>query len=117
MIRIIEIRSYRIKESKREEFHRLVSNFSYPLMKRWGIDVVAFGPSLHDSSSYVLIRSYENEAERILSQERFYGSDDWRSGPRESIIALIESDSNVVLEITAEAINAIKKNRVGISNM
>jgi hypothetical protein len=86
MKKLVEIRSYNLKEGSRNKFHRLVLEKSLPLMKRWMVDVVAFGPSPHDSTSYYLIRAYENLAERQLSQEAFYSSADWRQGPREKIV-------------------------------
>jgi len=114
---VIEIRSYIIKDGKRDEFHRLVSLDSYPLMMKWGIDVVAFGPSVHDENSYVLMRAFTDDAERIASQEKFYGSDDWRNGPRKSIVELIENDTNIVLEVNENTILAIKDNHIGIDSV
>jgi hypothetical protein len=115
MDRVLEIRSYTIKENMRARFHELVSEVSYPLMKAWGIDVVAFGPSLHDERSYFLMRSYADEEERRKSQDAFYASDDWRSGPREPIVSLIESDANAVIEMSIAAIEAIRKAGCGVN--
>jgi len=67
------------------------------MMQRWGVDVVAFGRSLDDDDSYYLIRSYASLAERQRNQDAFYGSDEWRHGPREAIVSKIESQSSVVL--------------------
>ena len=90
MKKTLEIRNYRLYPNKRNEFHRLVSEQSYPLMKKWEVDVVAFGPSAHDEDSYCLIRAYDSEEHREQSQEAFYSSDDWREGPREAILPLLE---------------------------
>ena len=105
----VELRSYNIKPGKRDEFHRLVSEKSLPLLKRWNVDVVAFGPSPHDDTSYYLIRAYENLAERQTSQDAFYGSQDWRNGPREAIVTLIESDTSVVLELEPSVVDALRR--------
>ena len=105
----VELRSYNIKPGKRDEFHRLVSEKSLPLLKRWKVDVVAFGPSPHDDTSYYLIRAYENLAERQTSQDAFYGSQDWRNGPREAIVTLIESDTSVVLELEPSVVDALRR--------
>lgn len=67
------------------------------MLERWGVDVVAFGPSLDDDDAYVLIRRYPSIEELQRSQDAFYGSDEWRQGPREAILALIESHVSVVL--------------------
>jgi hypothetical protein len=67
------------------------------MLERWGVDVLAFGPSLDDEDTYVLIRRYPSVEELHESQDAFYGSDEWRQGPREPILALIESYISVVL--------------------
>lgn len=56
-----------------------------------------FGPSLDDDDSYYLIRAYPSLAELQRSQKAFYGSEEWRLGPREAIVSRIESDRSVVL--------------------
>lgn len=109
MKKLVEIRSYNLKPGTRDEFHRLVSQVSFPLMKQWGVDVVAFGPSAHDDVSYYLIRTYENLEHRQSSQDSFYGSVDWRHGPREAIVSLIDSDISIVLEIDDMVVDFLRK--------
>jgi hypothetical protein len=98
---IVEIRSYRLKPGSGAAFHRTVLEESLPMLERWGVEVVAFGPSLDDEDSYVLIRAYPSLEERQRSQDAFYGSDEWRNGPREAIVSCIESDISVVLPAEA----------------
>ncbi|MBI5353013.1 MAG: NIPSNAP family protein [Chloroflexi bacterium] len=109
MRRLVEIRSYNLKEGSRNEFHRLVLERSLPLMKQWRVDVVTFGPSPHDNTSYYLIRAYDNLAERQSSQDAFYSSSDWRQGPRESIVSLIESDTSIVIEMESSVVDALRQ--------
>jgi len=97
MADVIEIRTYKLVAGSGAEFHRLVVEESLPMLERWGVDVVAFGPSLDDDDRYYLIRSYPSLDERQRSQDAFYGSDEWRRGPREAIVSRIESDISVVL--------------------
>ena len=94
---VIEIRTYKLKAGSGAAFHRTVVDESVPMLERWGVEVVAFGPSLDDDDSYFLIRAYPSLAELQRSQDAFYGSDEWRHGPREAIVSLIESQSSVVL--------------------
>ena len=72
------------------------------------MEVVAYGPSLDDADGYFLIRAYDSLEHLQSSHQAFYGSDDWRKGPRQSIIDLIETDWNAVLWLTPEAVNAIR---------
>jgi hypothetical protein len=97
MTAVVEIRTYKLRPGAGAAFHRTVVEESLPMLQRWGVDVVAFGPSLDDDDSYYLIRSYASLEERQRSQHAFYGSDEWRHGPREAILSRIESDSAVVL--------------------
>jgi NIPSNAP protein len=109
MNHLVEIRSYSLKPGTRAEFHRLVVEQSMPMLERWNVDVVAFGPSLHDEDSYYLIRRYDNLAHREQSENAFYGSDEWRQGPREAIIALIESSTEIVLELDEVTVQGLRK--------
>ncbi len=109
MKKLVEIRSYNLKPGRREEFHRLVVEKSLPMLKRWKVDVVAFGPSPHDSNSYYLIRAYDSLDDRQASQDAFYGSPEWRQGPREAIIALIESDTSIVIEMEESTVDALRR--------
>lgn len=97
MTGVVEIRTYKLKPGSGAAFHRIVVEESLPMLERWGVEVVAFGPSLDDEDSYVLIRAYPSLEERQRSQDAFYGSDEWRNGPREAIVSRIESDFSVVL--------------------
>jgi len=97
MARVIEIRTYRLMPGSGTEFQRLFVEESLPMLERWRVEVVAFGASLDAADSCYLIRAYASVAELQRSQDAFYGSDEWRQGPREAVLALIESHTSVVL--------------------
>lgn len=105
----VEIRSYNLKPGTRDQMHELFVNKALPMLKRWKVDVVAFGPSPHDEDSYYLIRRYDNLAHREQSQDDFYGSDEWKQGPREAILALIENYTSIVLEMDEATVNNLRK--------
>lgn len=109
MSHFIEIRSYNLKPGTRAEFNRLFLEEAMPLLTRWNVDVVAYGPSLHDENSYYLIRRFDSLAYREESENAFYGSGEWRRGPREAIIALIENYAEVVLELDAATVQGLRK--------
>ena len=79
------------------------------MLKRWGVDVVAFGPSSHDEVSYYLIRAYDSLEHHQSSQDAFYGSAEWRDGPREAIVSLIDNHSSFVLEMDSSTVDALRK--------
>jgi hypothetical protein len=107
MNHFVEIRAYNLKDGTRDEFHRLFLQEAFPMLKRWNIDVVAYGPSLHDQNSYYLIRRYDSLAQREQSEEAFYGSAEWRQGPREAIIALIENYTEIVFELDESTVQGL----------
>jgi len=104
----VEIRSYNLKPGTRDEFHRLFNQEAFPLLKRWNVDVVTYGPSLHDANSYYLMRRYDSLAHRDQSENAFYDSEEWKQGPREAIIALIENYTEVVLELDEVAVQGLR---------
>ena len=105
----VEIRSYTLKPGTRAAFHALMDGAAVPMLRRWGVDVVAHGASPHDAVSYYLIRAYRDLAERQASQDAFYGSDDWRHGPREAILALIDTYTSIVLELDTAGVTALRR--------
>jgi hypothetical protein len=108
MSHVVEVRSYNLKPGARDEFHRLFVREAFPLLKRVQVDVVRFGPSLHDGNSYYLMRRYDNLQQREQSEEAFYGSQAWRQGPREAIIALIENYTEIVLELDEATVQGLR---------
>lgn len=104
--RVVEIRSYTLKPGARPEFDRLVLEQSLPMLARWKVDVVAYGVSLHDDRSCYLIRAYDSLEQRQESQDAFYSSAEWKQGPRDAILALIESYSTFVVIMDEGAIEA-----------
>lgn len=109
MKHVIEIRTLILKPNCRDQFHRLYIEEALPLLQRWNFDVVAHGPSLHDENTYYVIRRFEGLARREQMEDAYYASDDWRKGPRETILALIESYVDVVLEVDEVTVQGLRK--------
>ena len=109
MTRFVEIRSYTLKPNTRDEYHRLFIEAAYPLLKRWHVDVVDYGSSPHDDNSYYLIRAFSSLADRQQSEDAFYGSEEWRNGPREAILACIENYTEIVLALDEQTIQGLRK--------
>ena len=107
--RVVEFRGLILKPGSRAEFHRLYVERSLPLLRQWKFDIVSFGPSPHDETSYYVIRAFKDLAERQASEDAFYGSDDWKKGPREALLPLIESYADVVLELDEATIAALRR--------
>lgn len=107
--RLVEFRSYSLKPGTRAAFDRRFVEQSLPMLERWHIDAVAYGPSPHDDDSWFLIRSYPSLADRQQSEDAFYGSDEWRKGPREAVLADIDSYTTFVLELDEATLAGIRE--------
>lgn len=105
---IVEIRSYNLRPGTRSEFHRLVVEEAVPMLRRWDMDLVAHGPSPHDDDSYYLIRAFADLDDRQRREDAFYGSVEWREGPREAILSFIESYATIVLELDRATIDGLR---------
>jgi len=110
MNHFIEIRSLNIKPGIRDEFHRHYIEEALPLLLRWNFDVVAHGPSLHDENTYYVIRRYDSLTQRDQMEDAYYASDDWRRGPREAMLALIESYTDIVLVLEDVTVEGFRNN-------
>ena len=108
MKRLVEFRCYKLKPGAGNEFHLLIANRAVQLMRDCGMDVVAFGQSAQNPDDYLLLRAYENLEQVLQLQEDFYASEPWRNGPREAIVALVESNVNTVVWLPPEVIEGIR---------
>ena len=108
---IVEIRTYRLRPGTRDAFVRVMRTEALPLLAAFGIEVLDAGPSLADEDgeeTAYLIRTFGSLAEREEQETRFYGSEEWRDGPRERILAPIETYHTVVLDLPAAAVEALR---------
>lgn len=95
---ITEIRVYKLKTGRGTEFLKVFTEQSLPMLKRWNVKLVAYGPSLIDKDSFHLIRNYESIQQRNESQDAFYTSDEWIKGPEKKIMDCIETYNTSVVE-------------------
>ncbi len=108
-MKIVEVRSYNLLPGVRDRLHTLMLDEAMPMLKRWNVDVVAFGPSPHDEISYYLIRAYNSLEDREQSQDAFYGSDEWKNGPREAILACIDNFTSIVLQVDEPTLQGLRQ--------
>lgn len=109
MSNFVEFRSLNLKPNTRDQFHQIFVTQSYPALKKWGFDVVAHGPSKHDENTYYVIRRFDSLSHRQELEDAFYHSDDWRLGPREAILALLQNYTDIVLKLDEVTVNGLRK--------
>jgi hypothetical protein len=99
---MIEIRIYKLKKGTGKVYEKVFTEESLPMLKRWNVQVVAYGFSLDDDETFYLMRSYKDLDDRQQSQDAFYGSYEWKLGPREAILACIENYNVMIIEADVE---------------
>lgn len=82
MTHLLEIRTHRLKPGTIDAFHDAVRLKAVPMLRSTGMDVVAYGRSDHEEEHYFLVRAYASRAELENEQADFYGSEQWKNGPR-----------------------------------
>jgi ketosteroid isomerase-like protein len=107
--RVVEIRAYNLKPGTRQRYHDRLVREALPLLNRWKVDVVSYGPSAHDDDSYYLMRAYASLDERQRSEDAFYGSDEWKNGLRGPVLADIESYATIVLNVDQQTLGGLRK--------
>jgi hypothetical protein len=56
-----------------------------------------------------VIRRFAGLAQRNEMEDAYYASDDWRKGPREAILALIENYTDIVLDLDELTVQGLRK--------
>ena len=108
MLRLIEIRTYRLLPGTIDAFDQAVHTLAVPMLKAKGMDVVAYGRSDHEEETYFLIRSYESREALNNEQAAFYGSNDWRLGPRAELVDRIQTYVNTLLWLHDSAVTSLR---------
>jgi hypothetical protein len=96
MSHILEFRVYTLKPGTRPTFQQRFESEILPMLRRFGIEVVRAGPSLHDDVSFCLIRRFPSLPDREAQLDRFYGSEEWLTRHDAEVMAMIECYSTCV---------------------
>jgi hypothetical protein len=104
----VEILNYVLQPGTAMAFHRVMAQVSVPLQAAHGVDVVAFGPSA-EPDRYVLIRAFPDGPTRSETLAAFYAHPDWRRGPREAIIAAIDTAIPVVCQLEDAQVESLRQ--------
>lgn len=81
------------------------------MLAEYGIDVVAMAPSVtaDEGEHAALLRAFDSLADRERQEAAFYGSAEWRDGPRSTVMEPIESYHTVVLDVSPAAVDALRR--------
>lgn len=105
---LLEIRTYRLKPGTLDDFHRAMHERAVPMLRGKGMDVVSYGKSDHEEESYHLVRAYASREALEAEQAAFYGSTEWREGPRSALVDRIETYLNTLLWLSPEGVDSLR---------
>jgi NIPSNAP len=104
---VLDLRTYKLVPGGREVFDRILRERALPMLGRYEIEVVGYGPSLLDGDHYYLARAFPSISCRGQQLGAFYGSDEWRRGYEDTVSELIETYHTVVVPLTASIERAL----------
>jgi len=88
---IVEVRSYRIKPGKRDEFINFFETRGIPALRAHGMQVLGPLLDLENPNKFVWLRSFPSLEEREQMRDAFYGGDVWKNELEAIAMPLLES--------------------------
>ena len=95
---IVEVRSYRIKPGKRDEFINLFETRAVPAQRTYGIQIIVPFLDIENPNKFVFLRSFPSLEERDRMKEAFYGSELWKNELEELAMPLLDSYDVILCE-------------------
>ena len=97
---VLDLRTYKLVPGGGEDFDRIFRERALPMLERFGIEVLRYGPSLEDADLYFLMRTFPSVTHRNEQLDAFYGSDEWRQNHRDAVLALIETYHTLLIGLS-----------------
>ena len=94
---ITEVRTYRIKAGRREEFLAHFDTSVLPLQRSKGMAIVGPFRDVENGDTIVWLRIFPSLDDRKRMLDAFYESDEWKGGLKETTADMIESHSQAVV--------------------
>ena len=95
---IVEVRSYRIKPGKRDEFIELFETRAVPAQRTYGINVIGPLLDVENPNKFVFLRSFPSLEERDRMKEAFYGGELWKNELEGLAMPLLDSYDVILCE-------------------
>lgn len=95
---IVEVRSYRIKPGRREEFLEFFEKRSIPALREHGMQVVGPFVDLENPNKFVWLRIFPSLDERERMRTEFYEGDLWKNELEAIAMPMLESYDVVLCE-------------------
>jgi len=102
---IVEVRRYRIKPGKRDEFIKFFETRSIPALRDYGMRVLGPLLDVENPNAFVFLRAFPSLEARDTMKDAFYSSDLWKNDMESIAMPMIDSYDVVLTETTDGFVN------------
>ena len=95
---IVEVRSYRIKPGRRDEFIRFFETRSVPALRSHGMKILGPLLDLENPNKFVFLRGFPSMEERERMKNNFYEGDLWKNELEAIAMPMIDSYDVILCE-------------------
>lgn len=95
---IVEVRSYRIKPGRRDEFIRFFETRSVPALRSHGMKILGPLLDVENPNKFVFLRSFPSMDERERMKNDFYEGDLWKNELESIAMPMIDSYDVILCE-------------------
>ena len=95
---IVEVRSYRIKPGRRDEFIRFFETRSVPALRSHGMKILGPLLDLENPNKFVFLRGFPSMEERERMKNDFYEGDLWKNELEAIAMPMIDSYDVILCE-------------------
>jgi hypothetical protein len=105
---IVEVRSYRIKPGRRDEFIEFFETRAVPAQRELGIRILGPLLDLENPNKVVFLRSFPSLEERDRMKDAFYEGELWKNELEDIAMPMIDSYDVILCEASAGSVFEIK---------
>ena len=95
---IVEVRSYRIKPGRREEFIRFFETRAAPALRERGMKIIGPMLDVENPNKFVFLRGFPSLEERDRMKEEFYEGELWKNELEGIAMPMIDSYDVILCE-------------------
>ncbi len=96
---LFELRQYRTKPGKREEWVRFMDEVIIPFQISKGMVIVGSFSGEQEDDLYVWIRRFENEEERVALYAAVYQTDFWKNEVTPKVSEMLDREKTIVTRL------------------
>jgi hypothetical protein len=98
MPHVVEMRIYKVKPGKRDEFLEIFRNRSMPAHAAIGMKILGPFPAIDDPDAFFFMRAFPDLASREPMKSRFYDGELWKRELEQVMLPMIEKYEAVLVE-------------------